>query len=100
VSTLQVNSKEYDASRCDIYKHINMGKDDFIANSFHGLFKNMLLCFVFGRKTSYLKRKAQLSLHSYSFVGRHYKRVSLYFKINMPSTPYIGKNIDFLDRLT
>ncbi len=43
---LTVNSKDDDASIGDIYKHINMGKDDFIANSFPGLFKNMLLCFV------------------------------------------------------
>jgi hypothetical protein len=70
-----IKSKDDDASRGNIYKHINMGKDDFIANSYPGLFKNILLCFVFGIKTYFQKWRVQL--YSYSFVGRHYKRVSL-----------------------
>ncbi len=52
-----VNSKDDDASRGDIYKHINIGKDDFIAKSFPGIYKNMLFCFVFGIKTYFHKRR-------------------------------------------
>jgi hypothetical protein len=71
------------------------------SNSFPGIFKNMPLCFVFGIKTYFQKRRVQLCLFILTplWANITYKRGSLYFKRNLPSKPYIGKNIDFLDQL-
>ncbi len=57
MNTIQLTAKTM--THPEVIKHINMGKDDFIANSIPGLFKNMPLCFVFGIKTYFQKRRVQ-----------------------------------------